>query len=91
MADIELVIKIPKEIYNYVQRIGSIPILDTQQIANAIFDGKPLPKGHGRLVDECMVKQMIEDAEVKYDNSKTFAENIIRFTPTVIEADEGDE
>ena len=52
MSDIELVIKIPEKIYKYVQQIGSINMLDTQQVANAIFDGKPLPKGHGRILDE---------------------------------------
>ena len=52
MADIELVIKIPEKIYKYVQQIGSINMLDTQQVANAIFEGTPLPKGHGRILDE---------------------------------------
>ena len=52
MSDIELAIKIPEKIYKYVQQIGSINMLDTQQVANAIFDGTPLPKGHGRILDE---------------------------------------
>lgn len=52
MSDIELVIKIPEKTYNYVQHMGSIPMLDTQQVANAILDGTPLPKGHERLIDE---------------------------------------
>lgn len=51
MADVELVIKIPKSVYNYVKQLGSIPTRDTQYIANAIFDGTQLPKGHGRLID----------------------------------------
>jgi len=51
MADIELVIKIPKSIYNYVKQLGNIPTIDTQCVANAIFDGTPPPKGHGRLID----------------------------------------
>ena len=48
MSNIELVIKIPEKIYKYVQQIGSINMLDTQQVANAIFEGKPLPKGNSR-------------------------------------------
>ena len=52
MSDIELAIKIPEKIYKYVQQIGSINMLDTQQVANAIFDGTPFPKGHGRILDE---------------------------------------
>jgi len=52
MADIELVIKIPRYVYNYIKQLGSIPTIDTQCLANAIFDGIPLPKGHGDLKDE---------------------------------------
>lgn len=51
MADVELVIKIPKSVYNYVKQLGNIPTIDTQCVANAIFDGTPLQKGHGRLID----------------------------------------
>ena len=48
MADIELVIKIPKEKYNEYKRIG-----DSRDILfEAIRNGTPLPKGHGRILDE---------------------------------------
>lgn len=55
----QIVIDIPEKIYKYIQQIGSINMLDTQQVANAIFDGKPLPKGHGRLIDADEVVQRI--------------------------------
>lgn len=38
----EIVIKIPDHIYKYVQTVGYVHISDTQQIANAIFDGTPV-------------------------------------------------
>ncbi len=44
MEDIEVVIKIPKSVYNYVKQLGSIPEIDIQCVANAIFDGTPLPE-----------------------------------------------
>ena len=52
-----------------------------------IANGTPLPKGHGRLKDENEIKQMIEHAKVKNESSKNFAENIIKFATTIIEAD----
>ena len=46
MADIELVIKIPEETYEYWKEHKHEYIL-----AEAIANGTPLPKGHGRLID----------------------------------------
>jgi len=51
MADIELVIKIPKKIYNYVLKNHAIVNSDRLEITEAIVYGTPLPKGHGRLID----------------------------------------
>lgn len=84
MADIELVIKIPEERYNQ--------ILDKDYILGhyleiAVRNGTPLPKGHGKLKDENEIKRMIEEAKVNSEHSKTFAENIIKLAPTIIEAD----
>lgn len=46
MADIELVIKIPEEEYEYCKTWELM-----SHIAKAIVNGTPLPKGHGRLGD----------------------------------------
>ena len=99
----QIVIDIPEKIYKYVQQIGSINMLDTQQVANAIFDGTPLPKGHGRLIDADVLKKYIEDCDCCVgceDESYGCAdrckcpdyldegmERIINNQPTVIEAD----
>lgn len=48
MADIELVIKIPEELYNECKRLGD----KRDTLFEAIRNGTPLPKGHGRLLDE---------------------------------------
>ena len=51
MADIELVIKIPEEIYKASQIID-VKHEDVIQIPlEVIANGTPLPKGHGRLID----------------------------------------
>lgn len=47
MADVELVIKIPEKVYE--ARKKKVCMLDEADIA--IANGKPLPKGHGDLVD----------------------------------------
>ena len=55
MTDIELVIKIPEEIR--LALINNIQLsLDQQSVCDscikqAIVNGTPLPKGHGRLID----------------------------------------
>lgn len=56
MADIELVIKIPKEVYDrfgYEYREENLISKHTNDIIlDAICNGTPLPKGHGRILDE---------------------------------------
>lgn len=52
MADIELVVKIPEEVYKASQIID-VKYEDVIQIPlEVIATGTPLPKGHGRLFDE---------------------------------------
>lgn len=57
MADVELVIKVPEESYNFLKsgyfiddgtRSGKTIL---QHFCRAIYNGKPLPKGHGELID----------------------------------------
>lgn len=89
MADIELVIKISEDSYKATCN-GYMLSSDVEDVVNAIKNGTPLPKGHGRLIDEKEVKKMIEEAKVNSEHSKTFAENIIKFAPTIIEADKAE-
>lgn len=50
MADVELVIKIPEEVKNRLC-FGVTYSKDIQVVCEALNDGTPLPKGHGRLID----------------------------------------
>lgn len=50
MADIELVIKIPEEAYKLLKNEG-VDWLGAEHILNAVANGTPLPKGHGRIGD----------------------------------------
>ena len=65
MADIELVIKMPEEIYKHIMsmqfyipgaRNGKTLL---EEILKAIRDGTSLPKGHGRLIDADGLKENI--------------------------------
>jgi len=81
MADIELVIKIPEEIR--LALINNVQLsLDQQSICDsyikqAILNGTPLPKGHGRILDESQVT-----GTFIWDNGY-----IECYAPTIIEAD----
>lgn len=70
MADIELVIKIPEEIYKASQIID-VKYEDVIQIPlEVIANGTPLPKGHGDLIDaDKMIKELNESIQ-RCDESK---------------------
>lgn len=58
MADIELVIKIPEEVYsdiiaghNITLQVGESLRVDDVWASDLIRNGTPLPKGHGSLID----------------------------------------
>lgn len=92
MADIEVVVKIPEEVYE------GLVYLDIFQVRNLIQSGTPLPKGHGKLIDADKIEWYgcdFEDGAVCRRNRGncgicTFAEcdaNQVRNLPTIIEAD----
>ena len=80
MADIELVIRIPEEIYKASQII-EVKYEDTVQIPlEVIANSTPLPKGHGRLIDA--------DALNRKDvNCANVPMNFIDSAHTIIKAD----
>jgi hypothetical protein len=66
MADIELVIKMPEEVYRYAKKYNVSPVLALREMSicmNAITNGTPLPKGHGRIADMDAAIKCIEDVE----------------------------
>lgn len=81
MADIELVIKIPEEAYKLLNNEG-VDWLGAEHILNAVANGTPLPKGHGRLVDA----DKLED-EHGCSDIDIYAIEYIRDATTIIEAD----
>lgn len=62
MANIEIVIKIPEDSYKATCSSSMLPP-DVKNVVNAIKNGTPLPKGHGRLIDADKLKQRIQMAD----------------------------
>lgn len=60
----QIVIEIDDETYQDVVKNGFIYDEDREAISDAIMNGTPLPKGHGRLVD----LSKIDDDRIESDN-----------------------
>lgn len=87
----QLVIDIPKDAYDFIKRTG----YHTQSLYEAIKNGVPLPKGHGRIVD---VIGKIDEDRIDKDNpiiyltingeyTEAVSLDYINNLPTIIEAD----
>ena len=74
MVDIELVIKMPKNFYTQIKSIDDFYLSTEERL---IKYGTPLPKGHGRIIDESQIT-----GTFIWDNGY-----IECYAPTIIEAD----
>lgn len=74
MGDIELVIKIDEKWFDDMVREE---FEDVDELCAVIQHGTPLPKGHGRLIDESKIAVIIETED---------GDDFITDAPTIIEA-----
>lgn len=84
MADIELVIKMPEDLYKAT--VNGLDASEIWDLRVAVANATLLPKGHGRLKD---VDKIISEGI-----NKGFCEwyDEMKYAPTIIEADkEGEE
>ena len=73
MSDIELVVKIPEEIYKASQITGAKHFISFVQIPlEVIANGTPLPEGHGILID---VKEFIKSINDWADSMDSYQAN----------------
>ena len=96
MSDIELVIKIPENLYK-----ATINGLDANEIWDlrlAVKKGTPLPKGHGRLIDVDKLELDYEWSEYETDTGQlivdgyqAYSSTQIESAPTIIEADQSED
>ena len=75
----KIVIDINEHIYKQIMADSEVYILDNEVdqilIENAIYNGTPLPKGHGRLIDADDFFQMFEKLDTEpYNNAPTIIE-----------------
>ena len=81
MADIELVIKIPEELYNNIQK--GCGIYPYRLVYEAMRKGTPLPKRHGDLIDRNeLLKQPMDIAN--------YPSNYVKIAQSIIEADKSE-
>ena len=82
----KIVIDIDEELYNRIRADSGVYVMDDILVENAIYEGTPLPKGHGRLID---ADALFNDSELDYtiDGLGCVKWSDIRKAPTVVEAD----
>ena len=101
MTDIELVIKMDEKLIEWIDKYyNNIKGFNGKKIGmvvDAIKNGKPIPKGHGRLIDISKIeKDRIEkDNPIIYlttDGNYTEAVSLdyLNDLPTIIEADKAE-
>ena len=82
----KIIIDIPEEVRIAISQMGLLRISNEMQkkVDKAIQHGTPLPKGHGRLIDE---SDLMPDSD--YEDGIFYAVSIggINGAPTIIEAD----
>lgn len=96
MGNIEIVIKIPEEEYEFCKRQYDTECLDV--LMTAVKYGTPLPKGHGRIGDlDALKQEMIngikagnyEDGYDNYSHINNIDDCVecVSYASTIIEAD----
>ena len=78
MADIELVIKIPEDVFKRTVFYREFRDLnDCVTTIKALENGTPLPKGHGRLIDADSLWNAYHDLDCDFYEAFDLADTII--------------
>ena len=88
----QIVIEIPEDYY-YKAKHGFFELYDIREVRDAIANGIPLPKGHGRLIDDRSIRVKPEYMQSIMGMAVMRVEDLVRVlndTPTVILADKED-
>lgn len=91
----KIVIEIPRKTYEHIRADGghgyfNIFDEDNRIVTKAVFNGTPLLKGHGRLIDADELYGDFIDGTEGYDCqtwNRIEIGDIIEYAPTIIEAD----
>ena len=96
----KVVVDIPNWLYNAIMECKEPQY--SQSLGDAVRDGTPLPKGHGRLGDlDALEQEMIngikagnyEEGYEEYGNINNVDDCVdcVRYADTIIEGDRGDD
>ena len=83
----KIIIDIPDKLYEEYMEDGVIYNTDSFRLFEAIANGTPLPKGHGKIID---VKSIVYEKECVWESDgccTTVSTPDIDATPAIIEAD----
>lgn len=94
----QIVINISEKIYEEIKATKSIHRTGAKVLCNAIMNGTPLPKGHGRIGDlDALENEMIngikagnlEEGYEEYANINNMNDCVqcVKYADTIIEAD----
>ena len=85
----ELIIDISEEIIEYIKNNGCLSVVYTDEVARAIRNGTPLPKGHGRLIDadELDITSITTDDYSGNEVLDVVLKEDVDMAETIIEAD----
>ena len=103
MSDIELVIKIPEGLKKDFES-EQWTALSCMEMKDALMNGTPLPKGHGRLIDADALEKLCYEHEIgnsafdgepiiaqgQYDDGDNIWKSLFDFAPTIIEAEKAE-
>ena len=84
----KIVIEISKDTYEHILKAKSVPEIlgiDIVNTVNVVKNGTPLPKGHGRLIDEKRISLSGIHFETELDHAMMIGR--LNSAPTIIEAD----
>lgn len=95
----QIVIDMPEEMYQYVMEHRIFPDKYCDKMRIVIENGSPLPKGHGRLIDEEEIKSIVDriasmpwgDADgnrVNFKFTPKEVKKVIEKSPTIVERSE---
>jgi len=89
----KLVIDIPEEMYYVLHNEPINAFYNIYDLVHVIYNGTPLPKGHGRLIDADALEKKMCDREVEIGDDRALWESsavsvaLDMFAPTIIDAD----
>lgn len=78
----QIVIDIEDLVYHQIKQHGEV-----SEFHKLIIHGTPLPKGHGRIIDETKINKCEQGGLIIKDGNITHC--LVTDAPTIIKADEG--